>query len=153
MLSPLSPTGARGAPPRVALLLGLLAVGAGLAAGAPADSAGIDTSAVPQLEQPSALPAGWQHGAFMEVFVRAYKDSNGDGVGDIKGLTQQLDYLKDLGIKGIWLMPITANADGDHGYTTTDFRAIDPGPMARWTTLTSCCARRTRGASASSWTM
>jgi len=112
---------------RVALLLlGLLAAGAGLAAGATVDSAGIDTSAVPQLAQASTLPAGWQHGAFMEVFVRAYKDSNGDGVGDIKGLTQQLDYLKDLGIKGIWLMPITASADGDHGYATTDFRAIDP---------------------------
>ncbi len=62
----------------------------------------------------------------MEVFVRAYKDSNGDGVGDLKGLTQQLDYLKDLGIKGIWLMPITTSADGDHGYATTDFRAIEP---------------------------
>lgn len=86
----------------------------------------IDT--LPVLEQvlPSSLPASWQKGAFMEVFVRAYQDSDGDGMGDLKGLTQQLDYLKDLGIKGIWLMPITANADGDHGYATTDFRAIDP---------------------------
>ncbi len=86
----------------------------------------IDTSTVPAQPQPSSLPAGWQRGAFMEVFVRAYKDSNGDGVGDLKGLTQQLDYLKDLGIKGIWLMPITTSADGDHGYATTDFRGIDP---------------------------
>ncbi|MDO8286777.1 MAG: alpha-amylase family glycosyl hydrolase [Rhodoferax sp.] len=86
----------------------------------------IDIHTVPEVRQPSSLPANWQRGAFMEVFVRAYQDSNGDGVGDLKGLTQRLDYLKDLGIKGIWLMPITTSADGDHGYATTDFRAIDP---------------------------
>ena len=86
----------------------------------------VDISPVAVAVQPSALPANWQRGAFMEVFVRAYKDSDGDGVGDLKGLTQQLDYLKDLGIKGIWLMPVTTNADGDHGYATTDFRGIDP---------------------------
>ena len=91
-----------------------------------ASSAQIDTGAVPELRQTSSLAAGWQRGAFMEVFVRAYQDSNGDGVGDLKGLTQRLDYLQDLGIKGIWLMPITTSADGDHGYATTDFRAIDP---------------------------
>lgn len=89
-------------------------------------SAGVDTSAVPEQKSPSTLAPGWQRGAFMEVFVRAYQDSNGDGMGDIQGLTQKLDYLKDLGIKGIWLMPITTSADGDHGYATTDFRAIDP---------------------------
>ena len=87
---------------------------------------GLDNRTVAVHMESSALPANWQRGAFMEVFVRAYKDSNGDGVGDLKGLTQQLDYLKDLGIKGIWLMPITASADGDHGYATTDFRAIEP---------------------------
>lgn len=68
----------------------------------------------------------WQHGAFMEIFVRSYKDSNGDGIGDLKGLTQSLDHLKALGIKGIWLMPITVSADRDHGYATRDFRNIEP---------------------------
>jgi glycosidase len=62
----------------------------------------------------------------MEIFVRAYQDSDGDGVGDLRGLIQRLDYLRDLGVKGIWLMPITRSADGDHGYATTDFRSIDP---------------------------
>ena len=92
----------------------------------PVVSPAIDTSFVAEAIPPGTLPANWQRGAFMEIFVRAYKDSNGDGVGDLKGLTQQLDYLKDLGIKGIWLMPINTSADGDHGYATTDFRAIDP---------------------------
>ena len=78
-------------------------------------------------QSPSApLQAGWHHGAFMEIFVRSWRDSNGDGVGDIKGLTQSLDHLQDLGVKGIWLMPITTSADHDHGYATTDFRNIDP---------------------------
>lgn len=88
--------------------------------------AGVDLNAVVEQKVASALPPGWQNGAFMEVFVRGYKDSNGDGVGDIWGLIQQLDYLRDLGVKGIWLMPITASADGDHGYATTDYRALDP---------------------------
>lgn len=61
----------------------------------------------------------------MEIFVRAYRDSDGDGIGDLRGLTQQLDYLRDLGIRGIWLMPITESADRDHGYATTDFRALE----------------------------
>jgi glycosidase len=86
----------------------------------------VDTSAVPAKLAPSALPAHWQQGTFMEVFVRAYQDSNGDGVGDLRGLIQRLDYLKRLGVTGLWLMPIQASADHDHGYATADFRAIEP---------------------------
>ena len=91
-----------------------------------AQPAAIDTRPVPAAERRSPLPAGWQHGAFMEIFVRAWRDSDGDGIGDLRGLTQSLDYLKDLGVRGLWLMPITKNADGDHGYATTDFRDIAP---------------------------
>lgn len=80
----------------------------------------------------SSLPAGWSQGAFMEIYVRGYKDSDGDGKGDIKGLISKLDYLKDLGIKGIWLMPVTDSADKDHGYAVKNYRAIetDYGTMA-----------------------
>lgn len=90
----------------------------------------IDTTPVAATDRTSRLPAalqdGWQHGVFMEIFVRAWRDSDGDGIGDLRGLTQSLDYLQDLGIRGIWLMPITRNADGDHGYATTDFRDVAP---------------------------
>lgn len=99
----------------------LLALTVGCALAAP-----IDLSPVPAIDSRSQLAPGWQHGAFIEIFVRGYQDSNGDGIGDLRGLTQRLDYLKDLGVKGIWLMPITASADHDHGYATTDFRAIEP---------------------------
>jgi glycosidase len=85
-----------------------------------------DLSPQPARIVPSPLPAGWRHGAFMEIFVRGYQDSDGDGIGDLKGLTSRLDYLKDLGVRGLWLMPITASADHDHGYATTDYRAVEP---------------------------
>ena len=93
---------------------------------------GVDVSAVAPADPGSALPAHWQNGTFMEVFVRAYKDSDGDGHGDLKGLTAKLDYLKDLGVTGLWLMPVTASQDHDHGYAVSDFRAIESayGSMA-----------------------
>ena len=86
----------------------------------------LDIGPVPESNRSSPLAAGWEHGAFIEIFVRAWKDSDGDGIGDLRGLTQTLPYLKALGVRGIWLMPITKNADGDHGYATTDYRDIAP---------------------------
>jgi len=87
----------------------------------------VDDSAVAQADPGSPLPAGWQFsGAFMEVFVRSYFDSNGDGIGDFQGLIQKLPYLKALGIKGLWLLPITASEDHDHGYAVEDYRATEP---------------------------
>jgi glycosidase len=84
-----------------------------------------DTGTVNTADPGSPLPEGWQYGGFMEIYVRGYKDSNGDGIGDLRGLTQQLDYLRDLGIKGIWLMPVTQSQDHDHGYAVTDYRDIE----------------------------
>ncbi len=89
-------------------------------------SAPVDLSPVPARPRHSALPEDWQHGAFMEIFVRGYQDSDGDGIGDLRGLIQRLDYLKALGVRGLWLMPIQASADHDHGYATVDFRRIEP---------------------------
>jgi glycosidase len=81
----------------------------------------------------SGLPAGWDRkGVFIEILVRAYQDSNGDGIGDLNGVTRRLNYLQSLGIRGIWLMPIFASHDHDHGYAPTDLRDIEPdyGTMA-----------------------
>ncbi len=72
-------------------------------------------------------------GVFYEIFVRSFADSNGDGIGDLKGITEKLDYLNDgnpktntdLGVTGIWLMPIF-KSPSYHGYDTTDYYAINP---------------------------
>ena len=93
---------------------------------APPPGPAVDLSPVAPQPKPSGLATDWHLGAFMEIFVRAYQDSDGDGIGDLRGLTSRLDYLKELGVTGLWLMPVTASADRDHGYATTDFRAIEP---------------------------
>ncbi len=83
-------------------------------------------SAAPRTHTTPAARPGWSQGVFMEIFVRAYQDSDGDGIGDLRGLTSRLDYLQQLGVTGLWLMPVTRSADRDHGYAITDFRAIEP---------------------------
>jgi glycosidase len=107
-------------------LAGLLAASvlAGCALGPAAP--GFDDRPVAERVAPPHLPAHWERGVFMEIFVRAYQDSDGDGIGDLRGLISRLDHLQELGIRGIWLMPVQPNADGDHGYATTDYRAIAP---------------------------
>lgn len=62
---------------------------------------------------------------FYEIFVRAFNDSNNDGIGDLKGVTEKLDYLKALGVRGIWLMPINTSPSY-HGYDISDYYNINP---------------------------
>lgn len=74
----------------------------------------------------SSLPEDWYKDAvFYELFVREFYDSNADGIGDLKGVTEKLDYLESLGIGGIWLLPINANYDDDHGYAVTDYMGLE----------------------------
>ncbi len=63
---------------------------------------------------------------FYEVYVRAFADSNGDGIGDLPGLTGRLDYLQDLGVECIWLLPISPSPLRDDGYDVADFTGIHP---------------------------
>lgn len=74
-----------------------------------------------------ALPSAkeWPNAVFYEIFVRSFHDSNGDGIGDFKGMTEKLDYLQDLGVEAIWLMPINASPSY-HGYDVTDYYAVNP---------------------------
>ena len=73
----------------------------------------------PVLTQGTEGHPWWNDTVFYEIFVRSFQDSNGDGIGDFNGITQKLDYLQKLGIKGIWLMPIFPSPSY-HGYDVTD---------------------------------
>jgi len=86
-----------------------------------------DIAPITQEVHASAMQPDWyRKGVFMEIYVRGYQDSKGDGQGDLKGLTQRLDYLQSLGVTGLWLMPIYPSADHDHGYAVTHYRDVDP---------------------------
>ncbi len=85
----------------------------------------MEHSAVAARDPGSALPADWHRGAFMQIFVRSYRDSDGDGIGDLRGLVDRLDYLQDLGVTGLWLMPVMPSQDRDHGYAVADYRDIE----------------------------
>jgi len=67
----------------------------------------------------------WKETVFYEIYMPSFKDGNGDGFSDFKGLTSKLDYLEDLGIKGIWLTPFLESPKVDNGYDVSDYYAID----------------------------
>lgn len=73
----------------------------------------------------TAMKTTWPHGVKYEIFVLAFADGNGDGKGDLKGLTEKLDYVKDLGVNGIWLMPIMPSPSY-HKYDVADYKNIHP---------------------------
>ena len=68
----------------------------------------------------------WKHAVIYEVYPRSFQDTNGDGLGDIKGITQRLSYLKSLGIDAIWITPMYPSPQVDFGYDIADYEAIDP---------------------------
>lgn len=68
----------------------------------------------------------WEHGNFYQVYPRSFKDSDGDGIGDLDGVTEQLEYLRDIGMDGVWLSPIFASPMADFGYDISNFYDIQP---------------------------
>jgi maltose alpha-D-glucosyltransferase/alpha-amylase len=91
-----------------------------------------------------ADPSWYKDAVFYEVYVRGFYDSNGDGNGDLRGLMQKLDYLKELGVDCLWLLPIYASPLKDDGYDIADFRQIHPqlGTLSDFEALTQAVHER-----------
>src|SRR3954465_4361844 len=78
-------------------------------------------------EATEAKDALWYKDAIIyELHVRAFYDSNADGIGDFPGLTQKLDYLQDLGVSAIWLLPFYPSPLRDDGYDIADYTDVNP---------------------------
>jgi len=68
----------------------------------------------------------WKNAVIYEIYPRSFQDSNGDGIGDLNGITERLDYLKELGVDAIWLTPCYPSPQVDFGYDVSDYKNIDP---------------------------
>ena len=91
--------------------------------------ASLGSSAAPPPASPTATAAGepwWRHAVIYEIYPRSFQDSNGDGTGDLNGITQRLDYLQQLGVDAIWIAPIYPSPQVDFGYDISDYEGIDP---------------------------
>src|ERR1700756_2648655 len=74
----------------------------------------------------SASEPWWKHAVIYEIYPRSFADTNGDGVGDLNGITKHLGYLQKLGIDAIWITPFYPSPQVDFGYDITDYETIDP---------------------------
>ena len=68
--------------------------------------------------------AWWKESVVYQIYPRSFADSNGDGIGDLNGITSKLDYLQKLGVDVIWLSPVYRSPNADNGYDISDYEAI-----------------------------
>lgn len=99
-------------------------------------------SAIKQMMHPNR--SWWKSAVFYQVYLRSFKDSNGDGIGDINGLISKLDYLQQLGVNAIWINPHYESPNKDNGYDISDYRKVlkEFGTMADFDRLIAEMKRR-----------
>ncbi len=78
------------------------------------------------MDQKNISDKWWKKVVVYQIYPKSFQDSNGDGIGDINGIIERLDYLKDLGIGAIWLSPVCRSPQDDNGYDISDYTDIDP---------------------------
>lgn len=78
------------------------------------------------MENVKEMQKWWKDAVVYQIYPRSFQDSNGDGIGDLKGIISRLDYLQDLGISAIWLSPVCKSPQDDNGYDISDYQDIDP---------------------------
>ncbi|MGA9718712.1 MAG: alpha-glucosidase [Acidobacteriaceae bacterium] len=106
-----------------------------------------DTATAKAVNKASAAESDstwWKHAVIYEIYPRSFQDSNGDGLGDLNGITSRLDYLKALGVDAIWLTPVYPSPQVDFGYDISNYVAIDPayGTMADFNRLVAEAKKR-----------
>src|SRR6266566_2955376 len=84
------------------------------------------TTVVASGSAPAIDNTWWKHAVIYEIYPRSFQDSNGDGVGDLNGITQRLDYLQALGVDAIWISPMYPSPQVDFGYDISDYENVDP---------------------------
>ena len=108
----------------VAMICGLLCVAACRQENQSAMNEPIKPAAVSEAKPDGNARKWWKEAAVYQIYPRSFKDSNGDGIGDLKGITSKLDYLKSLGIDVIWLNPVFSSPNDDNGYDISDYQGI-----------------------------
>jgi alpha-glucosidase len=123
-------------------------VASAILAGAAMSAGGQMVPAKTGIEAKNSASAGelnwWKNAVIYEIYPRSFQDTNGDGIGDLKGITERLDYLKDLGVDAIWLTPVYPSPQVDFGYDISDYTNIDPqyGTLADFDRLVAEAAKR-----------
>ena len=79
----------------------------------------------------------WKESVVYQIYPRSFQDSNGDGIGDLRGIISRLDYLKELGVDVVWLSPVYKSPNDDNGYDISDYQDImdEFGTLADWEEL------------------
>jgi len=126
------------------LVFAFLLHGIGLAPVFPSPQQTAPATSGKQKAQRNSGDAWWRHAVIYEIYPRSFQDSNGDGIGDLNGITSRLDYLRDLGIDSIWITPMYPSPLVDFGYDVSDYTAIDPlyGTIADFDRLVSEAKKR-----------
>ena len=89
-------------------------------------SAVVLLGSVPPAPAQASPDPWWKHAVVYEIYPRSFQDSNGDGIGDLNGITSRMSYLQDLGVDAIWIAPMYPSPQVDFGYDISNYQAVDP---------------------------